>query len=61
MPFRVSALGEKISYRLAMHLPLATLRANRACGVVSFTIDDAPASAVSDGAPILDAFDIRGT
>jgi peptidoglycan/xylan/chitin deacetylase (PgdA/CDA1 family) len=61
MPFPVSSLGEKISYRLARHLPVATWRANRVGAVVSFTFDDVPASAASEGAPILEAFGIRGT
>jgi peptidoglycan/xylan/chitin deacetylase (PgdA/CDA1 family) len=61
MSFPISTLGEKISFRLAMHLPVATWRANRAGAIVSFTFDDAPASAASEGAPILESFGIRGT
>ena len=57
----ISTLGEKLSYRLARHLPVATWRANPAGAIVSFTFDDAPASAASAGAPILEASGIRGT
>jgi peptidoglycan/xylan/chitin deacetylase (PgdA/CDA1 family) len=57
----ISTLGEKLSYRLARHLPVATWRANPVGAIVSFTFDDVPASAVSEGAPILEAFGIRGT
>jgi peptidoglycan/xylan/chitin deacetylase (PgdA/CDA1 family) len=61
MPFPISTLGEKLSYRLARHLPTATWRANPARAIVSFTFDDAPASAASEGAPILEEFGVRGT
>lgn len=61
MPSLISTLGEKLSYRLARHLPVATWRVNPAGAIVSFTFDDAPASAASAGAPILEAFGIRGT
>jgi peptidoglycan/xylan/chitin deacetylase (PgdA/CDA1 family) len=61
MPFPISTLGEKLSYRLARHLPVATWRANRDGAIVSFTFDDVPASAASEGAPILEGFGIRGT
>lgn len=57
----ISTLGEKLSYRLARHLPVATWRANPAGAIVSFTFDDVPASAASAGAPILEASGIRGT
>jgi peptidoglycan/xylan/chitin deacetylase (PgdA/CDA1 family) len=57
----ISTLGEKLSYRLARHLPVATWRANAAGAIVSFTFDDVPASAASAGAPILEASGIRGT
>jgi peptidoglycan/xylan/chitin deacetylase (PgdA/CDA1 family) len=61
MPTLISTLGEKLSYRLARHLPVATWRANPAGAIVSFTFDDAPASAASAGAPILEASGVRGT
>jgi peptidoglycan/xylan/chitin deacetylase (PgdA/CDA1 family) len=61
MPFPISTLGEKLSYRLARYLPVATWRANPAGAIVSFTFDDAPASAASEGAPILERFGVRGT
>jgi peptidoglycan/xylan/chitin deacetylase (PgdA/CDA1 family) len=61
MRFPISSLGEKISYRLARHLPMATWRAKPAGAIVSFTFDDAPASAASEGAPILEALGVRGT
>jgi peptidoglycan/xylan/chitin deacetylase (PgdA/CDA1 family) len=57
----ISTLGEKLSYRLARHLPVATWRANPAGAIVSFTFDDVPASAASAGTPILEASGIRGT
>jgi peptidoglycan/xylan/chitin deacetylase (PgdA/CDA1 family) len=57
----ISTLGEKLSYRLARHLPVATWRANPAGPIVSFTFDDVPASSVSAGASILEASGIRGT
>ena len=61
MRFPISTLGEKLSYRLARHLPTATWRANRAGAIVSFTFDDVPASAASEGAPILEGLGVRGT
>jgi peptidoglycan/xylan/chitin deacetylase (PgdA/CDA1 family) len=61
MPTLISTLGEKLSYRLARHLPVATWRANSAGAIVSFTFDDVPASAASAGAPILEAAGVRGT
>jgi peptidoglycan/xylan/chitin deacetylase (PgdA/CDA1 family) len=61
MPTLISTLGEMLSYRLARHLPVAGWRANPAGAIVSFTFDDAPASATSMGAPILEASGIRGT
>ena len=61
MPSPKSTLGLKLSYRLARHLPVATWRAKPAGAMVSFTFDDAPVSAASEGAPILEALDIRAT
>jgi peptidoglycan/xylan/chitin deacetylase (PgdA/CDA1 family) len=61
MAFPISTLGEKLSYRLARHVPVATWRAKPAGAIVSFTFDDAPESAASEGAPILEALGIRGT
>jgi peptidoglycan/xylan/chitin deacetylase (PgdA/CDA1 family) len=61
MPSLISTLGEKLSYRLARHLPVTTWRANPRGPIVSFSFDDAPSSAASAGAPILEAFGIRGT
>ena len=61
MPSVISTLAEKLSYRLARHLPVSTWRANRSGAIVSFTFDDVPASAASEGAPILEASGIRGT
>jgi peptidoglycan/xylan/chitin deacetylase (PgdA/CDA1 family) len=61
MPSPISTLGEKLSFRLARHVPLTGWRANRAGAIVSFSFDDAPASAASEGAPIMEAFGVRGT
>jgi peptidoglycan/xylan/chitin deacetylase (PgdA/CDA1 family) len=61
MAHPISTLGEKLSYRLARHLPVATWPAKPAGAIVSFTFDDAPASAASAGAPVLEAFGVRGT
>jgi peptidoglycan/xylan/chitin deacetylase (PgdA/CDA1 family) len=61
MPSLISTVGGKLSHRLARHLPVATWRTNPAGAIVSFTFDDAPASAASEGAPILEGLGIRGT
>jgi peptidoglycan/xylan/chitin deacetylase (PgdA/CDA1 family) len=57
----VLELRRKLSYRLAAHLKLAPLAA-RGCGpLLSFTFDDAPASAATEGAAILEQHGLRGT
>ena len=53
--------GQKISTRLARHLSSATAPARHCGPMVSFTFDDAPISAATRGAEILEDFDVRGT
>jgi peptidoglycan/xylan/chitin deacetylase (PgdA/CDA1 family) len=54
-------LGRRISYRLAVHVRRAPLRPRPAGPIVSFTFDDAPESAGTLGAAILEEHGIRGT
>jgi len=58
-PFAI--LQRKISSRLARHVPLARRRLFNPRPMVSFTFDDAPVSALSIGAPMLEASGGRGT
>jgi len=55
------ALPHRISHRLAMHVPLASRRLRNTAPIVSFTFDDVPKSAVTDGASALEARGARGT
>jgi peptidoglycan/xylan/chitin deacetylase (PgdA/CDA1 family) len=55
------ALAQKISSRMARHFHTATLRAHNIDPIVSFTFDDAPTSAATDGARILEDFGVRGS
>ena len=57
----MSTLGQKISSRLARHFPSGSVRAPHFGPIVSFTFDDAPPSAATTGAEILEEFDVRGT
>jgi peptidoglycan/xylan/chitin deacetylase (PgdA/CDA1 family) len=57
----MSTLGQKLSYRLARHLRTAPWHARDVGPIVSFTFDDAPASAATHGAAILEESGIRGT
>lgn len=51
----------KASHRLAMHLRVDQFRLANPTPMVSFTFDDAPKSAATSGAGILEAHDARGT
>lgn len=55
------ALVEKVSRRLARHFPTATLAARGFGPIVSFTFDDAPVSAATQGAAVLEDEGARGT
>ena len=54
-------LRDTISFRLANHLRLSTLRVRPERAIVSFTFDDAPASSVEAGAAALEMRGVRGT
>jgi peptidoglycan/xylan/chitin deacetylase (PgdA/CDA1 family) len=54
-------LADRISNRLMRHLPVATLEVPSQTPTVSFTFDDAPDSALTTGAQILEAHGVRGT
>ena len=55
------ALRARISNRLARHFCIAPFRLADTGPMVSFTFDDAPKSAATVGAPILEEYDGRGT
>jgi peptidoglycan/xylan/chitin deacetylase (PgdA/CDA1 family) len=57
----LSALANRVSHRLAMHLPLAPARLRNAQPMVSFTFDDVPRSAVRLGARMLEEHGGRGS
>jgi peptidoglycan/xylan/chitin deacetylase (PgdA/CDA1 family) len=57
----MTSIRQKISYRLAMHVHTATWRARDMGSTVSFTFDDAPVSAATHGAAILEDLGVRGT
>ena len=50
-----STIGDRIEHRLAMHVPLASRRLRNSRPIVSFTFDDVPKSAVTNGAAALEA------
>lgn len=52
---------ERLSHRLAMHVPAAPFRMRRGPPMVSFTFDDVPASAGGAGAALLEEAGARGT
>lgn len=56
-----SALKARVSNRLARHLHVAPLRLSGTSPMVSFTFDDAPRSAATVGAAILEEHDARAT
>lgn len=53
-------LGARISHRLARHIPLQPMRM-RGGPILSLTFDDVPASALTEGAPLLETHAVRGT
>jgi len=55
------AFRHRISHRLAMHVPLAPRRLRNDHPVVSFTFDDVPRDAVTNGAAALEARGAKGT
>lgn len=55
------AAKHRLLHRLAMHVPVTPLRLANARPMVSFTFDDAPSSAATTGAALLEAFGARGT
>jgi len=54
-------LAQSLSFRLANHVRTSTLAAGAVGPLVSFSFDDAPASAAAIGAPILEDHGVRGT
>jgi peptidoglycan/xylan/chitin deacetylase (PgdA/CDA1 family) len=56
-----SHLRARVSNRLARHLYAAPFRLPGKCPMVSFTFDDAPKSAATVGAPLLEEYGARGT
>ena len=57
----MTALGQRISFRLARQFPSATVQAQNSGPLVSFTFDDAPISAATTAAGILEDHGFRGT
>lgn len=55
------AARERLQHRLAMHVSVAARRLANSRPMISFTFDDAPKSAATTGAAIMEAFDARGT
>lgn len=55
------SLRDRLSHRLAMHVPVMGARLNNPRPIVSFTFDDVPRSAVTAGAAALEAYGARGT
>jgi peptidoglycan/xylan/chitin deacetylase (PgdA/CDA1 family) len=56
-----SHLKARVGNRLARHLRAAPVRLNNDRPMVSFTFDDAPISAATRGAAMLEEYDARGT
>src|SRR6476620_7005116 len=56
-----SEINERVSNRLARHLAVSPHRLPVNAPMVSFTFDDAPDSAASHGAPMLEEHGGRGT
>lgn len=52
---------DRVSYRMARHLPGTSIWRRGFGPIVSFTFDDAPPSAATTGADILERFGYRGT
>jgi peptidoglycan/xylan/chitin deacetylase (PgdA/CDA1 family) len=56
-----SSLKARVDNRLARHLRPKSFKLNNKRPIVSFTFDDAPLSAVTTGADMLEEFGARGT
>jgi peptidoglycan/xylan/chitin deacetylase (PgdA/CDA1 family) len=56
-----SSLKARVSNRMARHLRTAPFKLRNSSPMVSFTFDDAPISAVTVGAAMLEAYNARGT
>jgi peptidoglycan/xylan/chitin deacetylase (PgdA/CDA1 family) len=56
-----SALKARVSNRLARHFGAVPFRLQNKTPMVSFTFDDPPKSSATDGAPMLDEYNARGT
>jgi peptidoglycan/xylan/chitin deacetylase (PgdA/CDA1 family) len=56
-----SAMKARLSHRLAMHMPVTSVRLANEQPMVSFTFDDVPRSAVTNGAAVLDEYGASGT
>jgi peptidoglycan/xylan/chitin deacetylase (PgdA/CDA1 family) len=61
MPSTRSSLKARINNRLVLHLRAVPFRLRNERPMVSFTFDDAPVSAATTGAAMLEEFDARGT
>lgn len=55
------SLRARLSHRLAMHLPVATIRVAPDGPLLSLTFDDVPQNACTTGAALLEAYGARGT
>lgn len=60
-PEEVPNLLERMRHRLAKHLPVAPINATSDVPTVSFTFDDAPLSAATEGAALLEEANARAT
>lgn len=56
-----SSFRDRLSHRLAMHVPMAGARLANRRPMVSFTFDDVPRSAATVGAAALEAYGAHGT
>lgn len=54
-------LADRVANRIMRHLPRQHLNVSRQTPIVSFTFDDVPETAASNGARILEAHGVRGT
>lgn len=61
MALNWSELKAKASHRLAMHLPVDSVRLPSQSPTVSFTFDDLPKSAATTGAAMLETYGASGT
>jgi peptidoglycan/xylan/chitin deacetylase (PgdA/CDA1 family) len=60
-PQDMPSLFERLRHRLARHVPVAPFNATSDAPAVSFTFDDAPVSATTEGAALLEAAGGRAT